>query len=171
MEPKIQKSQSTRSDPELDMEPVDMYVLFARLFADITREVEKSCGENGVKAVREGVRLFGEKRGKDIARRARLLGHSTDAEHYLSSYDMGRSDFFRSDNTVLPGSVEQTFDHCVFAETWMKDGDEKYGIHYCEMIDPAIAKGYNPCFSCNHDKHFFKDGRCHFLFEMETHQK
>ena len=155
------------SDPNLDLEPVDMYVLFARLFADITREVEKTCGEKGIEAVREGVRLFGEKRGKDIARRAKALGHENDAEHYLSSYDMGRSEFFHSEDIINKETVEQVFDKCVFARTWEEDGDQKYGIHYCQMIDPAIAKGYNPCFNCNHDKHFFKDGECHFLFEMD----
>ena len=72
------------SDPALELEPVNMYILFARLFADIAREVEKSCGEKGIQAVREGVRIFGEKRGQDIARRARLMGHQCDAEHYLS---------------------------------------------------------------------------------------
>lgn len=160
-----EKNQNT--DAELDMEPVDMYVLFARMFADITKEVEAACGSKGVEAVREGIRVFGERRGKDIARRAKALGHEADAEHYLSSYDMARSDFFHSDNDIKCKTVEQTFDHCVFAETWMKDGTEKYGIHYCEMIDPAIAAGYNPCFQCNHDKHFFKNGHCHFMFEMK----
>lgn len=159
------------SDPDLDLEPVDMYVLFARLFADITREVEKAFGDAGIQAVREGVRIFGEKRGKDIARRAKLLGHENDAEHYLSSYDMGRSDFFSSDNIIKEKSVEQVFTQCVFAKTWQEDGDERYGIHYCEMIDPAIAHGYNPCFACNHDKHFFKDGQCHFLFEMKQEEE
>ena len=28
------------TDPALELEPVNMYVLFARLFADIAREVE-----------------------------------------------------------------------------------------------------------------------------------
>ena len=35
------------------------------------------------------------------------------------------------------------------------------------MIDPSIAEGYNEKFKCTHDKHFFKDGCCHFLFEMK----
>lgn len=159
---------NTGSDPALELEPVNMYVLFARLFADIAREVEKTCGEEGIRAIREGVRIFGEKRGQDIARRAALMGHQCDARHYLSCYDMGRSDFFDSDDDVQEESVEQVFTKCVFAQTWEKDGDQKYGLHYCEVIDPAIAQGYNPCFHCLHDKHFFKDGQCHFLFEMKS---
>ena len=97
------------TDPALELEPVNMYVLFARLFADIAREVEKACGEEGIQAVREGVRIFGEKRGQDIARRAKLMGHQCDAEHYLSCYDMGRSDFFSSDDDIQKDTVEQVF--------------------------------------------------------------
>lgn len=155
------------SDAKLEMEPVNMYVLFARMFAHIMKQVEEKCGEEGVKAVREGVRQFGIERGEDIAKRAKAAGHDVDAMHYLSCYDMGRSDYFYSEDIVKEKTVEQVFTKCVFAETFMKDGMEKYGIHYCEMIDPAIAEGYNNCFKCTHDKHFFKDGQCHFLFEME----
>ena len=57
-------------DKDLELEPVDMYVLFAKMFSHITREVEKACGEEGVRAVREGVRQFGLERGR-ISRSAR----------------------------------------------------------------------------------------------------
>ena len=57
-------------DKDLELEPVDMYVLFAKMFSHITREVEKACGEEGVRAVREGVRQFGLERGRNIAERA-----------------------------------------------------------------------------------------------------
>lgn len=151
----------------LELEEVDMYVLFARMFSHITREVEKACGEEGVKAVREGVRQFGLERGRNIAARAKTMGHEVTPEFYLSCYDMGRSDYFTSEDKVSPEQVEQNFTDCVFANTWMKDHDEKYGIHYCEMIDPAIAEGYDENFECIHDKHFFKDGCCHFLFKKK----
>ena len=110
---------------------------------------------------------FGERRGRDIAHRAEVMGHDNDAEHYLSCYDMGRTDYFYSEDDVKSHSVEQMFTKCVFAKTWTDDGDEKYGIHYCQIIDPAIACGYNEHLKCTHDKHFFKDGQCHFLFEMQ----
>lgn len=155
-------------DKELELEEVNMYVLFTRMFADITREVEKTCGEEGIKAVREGVRQFGLARGKDIARRAKLMGHENDVTHYLSCYDMARSGHFSSDNDIKEKSIEQTFSKCIFAEQFTRDQNEKYGIHYCEIIDGAIAEGYNENFKCLHDKHFFKDSCCHFVFEMEN---
>ena len=149
-------------DKDLELEPVDMYVLFAKMFSHITREVEKACGEEGVRAVREGVRQFGLERGRNIAERAKAMGHENDAKSYLPCYDMGRSELFNSENDIREDSIE-----CIFAKQWMEDHDEAYGIHYCEMIDPSIAEGYNENFKCTHDKHFFKDGCCHFLFEMK----
>ena len=101
----------------LELEEVNMYVLFARMFAHITREVERACGEQGVAAVRAGVRSFGEERGRNIAARAAAQGHAPDAAHYLPCYDMGRSGYFHSEDSVSADSVEQCFDKCVFAET------------------------------------------------------
>ncbi len=164
-------SQPKNEQTPLELEEVNMYVLFARIFAHITREVERACGEQGVAAVRAGVRAFGEERGRNIAARAAAQGHAPDAQHYLSCYDMGRSGFFHSCDTVRDDCVEQDFDKCVFAETWMRDGCERWGIHYCEVIDPAIARGYHAAFCCEHDKHFFKDGRCHFKFTMQPEEE
>ncbi|MBR4461056.1 MAG: L-2-amino-thiazoline-4-carboxylic acid hydrolase [Erysipelotrichaceae bacterium] len=158
-------------DEKLELEEVDMYVLFARMFADITKEVEVRFGQEGLDAIREGVRQFGLKRGQNIAARAQAMGHEISPEFYLSCYDMGRSDYFTSDDKVSKERVEQDFTQCVFADTWTKDGTQKYGIHYCEMIDPAIAEGYCSNFKCIHDKHFFKDGMCHFVFEMDQKDK
>lgn len=47
---------------------------------------------------------------------------------------------------------------------------EEYGILYCQMIDPAIAKGYNPNFEVEHDKYLLKEGHCHFRFQMKDNQ-
>lgn len=159
-----------RKQEQLELEETNMYVLFARMFACIAREVEESCGEKGIEAVREGVRKFGEDRGRNIALRARQMGHEADLLHYLSCYDMGRSGYFSSDDRVGEEEVEQTFDRCVFAETWMEDHTEQWGIHYCEVIDPSIAHGYCGQMECCHDRHFFKDGQCHFLFRMKQEE-
>lgn len=155
-------------DEKLELQPVNMYILFAKMFAHIVREVEAACGEAGVKAVREGVKKFGEERGANIAERAKRMGHDVVPEYYLSCYDMGRSDYFHSEDTVEKYKVEQTFTRCIFAEQWIRDGNERYGIHYCEMIDPAIAHGFCKNLECIHDKQFFKDGYCHFLFREKN---
>ena len=59
------------------------------------------------------------------------------------------------------------FTGCVFAETWMAEGQEKYGRIYCENIDPAIAYGYNENLVCQHDKIMYDDKKCTFCFYMK----
>lgn len=151
---------------EKGYEYVSMYVMFAKLFAYMSKEIIDRFGEEGEEAIKKAVQLFGEERGRDIARRAFAKGAKNDVENYLASYDMGRSDHFEYEDTYGEDQVEQVFTRCIFADQWTKDGMEKYGALYCEIIDAAIAKGYNENFECIHDKHFFKDGICHFCFKM-----
>ena len=63
--------------------------------------------------------------------------------------------------------INQDFDRCVFAKTWMDAGEEKYGRIYCENIDPAICKGYNEDLECIHDHIMYKDHHCTFCFRMK----
>jgi hypothetical protein len=149
------------------LEPVSMYVIAAKLFGHVAKAVIDKYGEDAREVIKEGVRAFGEERGRDIARRAAAVGEPNEIENYLPNYDMGRSDLFEYVTINKEKEIEQNFTKCVFADQWQKDGMEQYGILYCEMIDPAIAKGFNPNLEVIHDKHFFKDGVCHFCFQMK----
>jgi hypothetical protein len=149
------------------LEPVSMYVIMAKLFAHVSKEVVDRFGEEGKETVMEGVRKFGEERGQDIARRAAAVGETNEIENYLTNYDMGRSELFEYENTYRENEIEQNFTKCIFAEQWEKDGMQEYGKLYCDMIDPAIARGFNPNLEVVHDKHFFEDGGCHFCFKMK----
>lgn len=150
------------------LEPVSPYTIMAKLFAHLSKAVVDRFGEEGKDAVREGVRAFGEERGRDIARRAAAVGQKNDIENYLPNYDMGRSDLFEYETEYHPLEIEQNFTRCAFGDQWKADGMEEYGILYCQMIDPAIAKGYNENFEVVHDKYLVKDGHCHFRFQMKT---
>ncbi|MHB8061302.1 MAG: L-2-amino-thiazoline-4-carboxylic acid hydrolase [Ruminiclostridium sp.] len=149
------------------LEPVSMYNIAARLFAHVAKAVIDEYGEEAREVIKEGVRALGEERGKDIARRAAAVGETNELENYLTNYDMGRSELFEYETIKKEAGIEQKFTKCVFADQWQKDGMEKYGVLYCEMIDPAIAKGFNSNLEVVHDKHFFKDGVCHFCFNMK----
>lgn len=148
-------------------EPVSMYVLFARMFSIIARRVEERLGDEGRKIMAQAVREFGEERGKDIARRARNKGNENDLQNYLVNYDMERSGLFGYENTYGEEEVRQVFDRCIFAETWMEEGQERYGRIYCENIDPSIAHGYNERLMCIHDKMMYDDHKCTFCFRMK----
>ncbi|QKS73160.1 L-2-amino-thiazoline-4-carboxylic acid hydrolase [Paenalkalicoccus suaedae] len=138
----------------------------AKLFASISKEVVTVYGEQGQDAIRQGVYTFGHSRGQGIAKRAAHLGLPNTIEHYLSNYDMERSDLFEVETSFHPNEIEQTFTVCPFGQQWKEDGTGEYGILYCQVIDPAIAKGYNEDFTVVHDEYVLKEGQCHFRFSL-----
>ncbi|WP_219837162.1 L-2-amino-thiazoline-4-carboxylic acid hydrolase [Paenibacillus sp. R14(2021)] len=164
-----QETNRTVNEDE-SLEPVSPYTIMAKLFAHVSKAVVDRFGEAGKDAVREGVRTFGEERGRDIARRAGVSGKPNDIENYLLHYDMGRSDLFEYETKYHPLEIEQNFTKCAFGDQWKKDGMQEYGILYCQMIDPAIAKGYNPNFEVVHDEYLLKEGNCHFRFQMKQEE-
>lgn len=149
-------------------DPVSWATLFCRLFAHVAKEVVDKFGEEGERAIKDGVWAFGEERGRNIAERARANGCTTDVHGYLPNYDMGRSDDFTAENRYGDNQVEQLFTQCGFADQWIQDGMEKYGKLYCDVIDPAIAKGYSEDLECIHDKRIYEDGVCTFCFRMRN---
>lgn len=153
------------------LEPVSMYNIAAKLFAYVAKAVIDKYGDEAREVIKEGVRALGEDRGKDIARRAAAIGETNEIQNYLTNYDMERSGLFQYKTLNKEDEIEQHFVKCVFADQWQKDGMEEYGILYCEAIDPAIAKGFNPKLEVIHDKHFFKDGECHFCFHMNKENR
>jgi len=151
---------------------VSIYTIMANLFAEIAQEVTGRFGAEGEEAIRQAVRSFGRKRGQTIAASVEKDGKEKGVGNYLPYYDMERSGLFKAENRLTEGQLEQDFSECIFAKTWMDAGMEKYGLFYCEEIDPAIARGYNPNFQCYHDKHFLKgDKHCRFIFRMEKDLK
>jgi hypothetical protein len=148
-----------------------IYALMAKLFAQVSKFFVDKYGEPGKDAIREGVRTFGEARGHGIAERAKYMGEPNTIENYLSNYDMGRSDLFEYESIFEPENIEQTFTKCPFGQQWADDDMHEYGILYCQMIDPAVAKGYNPAFEVEHDKYVLKDGFCHFNFKLPKNQE
>ena len=151
---------------------VSIDVIMARLFAYIAREVIDRFGSEGEAAIRAAVGKFGEDRGRVIAENVRAAGKETTADNYLPYYDMERSELFSATDKATKTKIDQEFSACIFAKAWQDLGMEKYGLLYCEEIDPAIARGYDPKFGCSHDRFLLKgDGCCRFSFEFEDCNK
>ncbi|MDR1487194.1 MAG: L-2-amino-thiazoline-4-carboxylic acid hydrolase [Deltaproteobacteria bacterium] len=148
-----------------------MVELFAKLFGFIAREVVETCGETGRGALVRAVERFGEERGQGIAQRAKLRGLSNTPENYLASYDMDRSSDFASVADIKDGELEQVFSRCAIARQFASDGLEQYGRLYCDNIDPALARGFNPDMECLHPEHFFDNGCCRFIFRIAKEKK
>lgn len=143
------------------------FARFSKMFAQIAKPVVDEFGEEGEKVIMRAVERYGNKRGAGIAQRARTNGLENTVENYLTNYDMGRSDLFEIETIYKENEVEQTFTHCPLGQQWVDDGTGKYGILYCRMIDPAIAKGYNKNFEVVHDEYVLREGQCHFQFQMK----
>ncbi len=154
-------------DRENKYEDTTIYGLMAKLFAQVSKAVVDTYGNKGKDAVREGVRTFGEERGNGIAERAALNNEKNTIDHYLSNYDMARSELFEIETDFHKNVIEQTFTKCPLGQQWADDDMHEYGILYCEMIDPAVAKGYNPNFEVEHDQYVLKEGVCHFNFKLK----
>ncbi|MFJ5763464.1 L-2-amino-thiazoline-4-carboxylic acid hydrolase [Neobacillus sp. NPDC093182] len=160
----------TKAQERAGIESITMFSIMAKLFAQVSKAVVDCFGEEGREVIMEAVRTFGEERGRNIAKRAAMAGEPNEIDHYLSNYDMGRSELFQYETLFHPKEIEQTFTKCAFAEQWIKDGMQEYGILYCQMIDPAIAKGFNRNFEVVHDQYILKEGVCHFRFQMKKEE-
>lgn len=110
-------------------EPVSMFVLFARFFSILAKNLEKEFGEKGLEILKQSVIDWGVARGKDIARRAAQRGQKNDLDAYLPNYDMERSELFGYDTEYGKDEINQDFDRCVFAKTWMDAGEDRYRSH------------------------------------------
>lgn len=150
------------------LKPVSIYTLFAQLFTAVAREVTNEFGEKGAEAVRRGVRNYGEMRGKHIARNAAADGKPNTLENYLPYYDMERSELFVYDTTMSEEMIDQKFYQCPFAAAFIKDNDQELGKLYCDEIDNAIAKGFNPNMQHDEITHLL-DGAssCHMTFQLK----
>lgn len=143
------------------------FALFAKLFAQITKAVVDTYGDEGEKAIEESIWEFGKKRGRGIAQRARVNGKDNTIDQYLTNYDMGRSDLFTIETVHKPEEIEQTFTVCPLGQQWADDDMHSYGIVYCRVIDDAIAHGFNNKFNVVHDQFVLKEGQCHFHFQLK----
>jgi hypothetical protein len=151
------------------LKPVSIYTITAKLFASVAQEVVAKFGEEGKQAIRDGVRKFGETRGKNIALNVEQAGLDKLLTNYLPYYDMERSELFVYDSEISEEKIEQKFHQCPFAEAWIEDGNQELGKLYCEEIDDAIAKGYDSNLQCiAHKRLLDGDQYCHLLFEYKN---
>lgn len=148
-------------------ENLTSFALFAKLFAQVTKAIVDVYGEQGEEVIRKSVWQFGQKRGQGIATRARVNDRENDVENYLASYDMKRSDLFEMSDDYHPNELEQYVTTCPLGQQWADDDTHQYGILYCQVIDNALAYGYNNKFDVIHDEYFLKTGTCHFRYQMK----
>ena len=115
----------------------------ARIFATLAREVIERFGDGGREAVIAAVREFGEERGRRMAERATSAGRDNTFAGYLLFSDLDTS-YHQMVPEFGEGKLTVTISYCPFAAACKEWGLSEYGKYFCQEIDAAIMRGYNP---------------------------
>ncbi len=117
--------------------------LLGELFATLAITVIEEFGEAGRNAVVRAVERFGEERGKRIAAVVRSAGRDLTFANFLIFTDLDTSDL-EMIPSLEDGELRLEISSCPFATACRDWGMGEAGRLYCEHVDAAIMRGYNP---------------------------
>jgi hypothetical protein len=148
---------------DVDIEQMGL-VHHALLFGWLAQETVQRYGDNGRAVIREGVRRYGEERGRRMAERARSIGRPLDLISYLV---FGEID--TSGNTWKIARKQPFLEvhalKCAWHEVWQQNDMLDVGGLYCLEVDDAIMHGFNPDFEFEVDATLSNDAPfCRFLY-------
>lgn len=118
----------------------------ALLFAWVAREAVALGGEQAaVPALRAAVRRYGEERGHRMALRAQQDGQPLSMAVYLSyrEWDVPAG-ALQQTGAPRGSALDAETRRCPWATVWQKEGLTEYGRYYCQEIDSALVRGFNP---------------------------
>ena len=118
----------------------------ALLFAWVAREAVALAGEQAAAPVlRAGVRRYGEERGHRMALRAQQDGQPLSMATYLSyrEWDVPAGEM-RQTGVPRGSDLYAETRRCPWATVWQKEGLTNFGRYYCQEIDSALVRGFNP---------------------------
>lgn len=140
----------------------------ALLFAWITREVIMRFGvEKGEVAIRKATRRYGEQRGQRMALRARADGRQLSMADFMVYGEWTPSDPSAMESeTVAEGPhIRVQVSRCPWSTVWSREGLLGFGRLYCQEIDHALVRGFNPDLRLDVNKTQTNDGEpCEFVF-------
>lgn len=141
----------------------------AILFGLIAREIFERMGKGaGDRALRAAVRRYGEQRGRRMALRALAHGDELGMTNFLA-YGEWRSGTGLGQNeiSVEGAHIHMVVPRCPWALTWMEEDLSTYGRLYCQEIDQALMRGFNPDLIIDVNKTQTNDGEpCDFLYHQ-----
>ncbi len=114
-----------------------------QLFATLAAEMIESCGEEGREAVVRAVERFGEERGRRLAELVKSEGREATFANFLIFNDLDTSDLAMVPS-LEEGELRLEISSCPFAAACEKWDLSEFGRLYCEHVDAAIMRGYNP---------------------------
>ncbi|MFX1317016.1 MAG: L-2-amino-thiazoline-4-carboxylic acid hydrolase [Promethearchaeota archaeon] len=127
-----------------DQYKLHFFDFFAKFFCILSEKVITRFGEQGKETIIEAIKKYGERRGKDIAKIVKSLGKELTLKNYYvyNTFDTRQTAKYKLN--IVEGNIEAIIRDCVFCNG-CKDWDMlEYGKIYCDYIDEAVLKGYNP---------------------------
>lgn len=118
----------------------------AILFALISRQAQQQLGEEaGQSAMRQAVRRYGEQRGRRMALRALKDGEPLSMTSFMT-YGEWRSKTGEAEQQASeePPDIHMLMPRCPWANAWVESGLLPFGRLYCQEIDHALIRGFNP---------------------------
>ncbi len=116
----------------------------ADLYWFVANRVIADLGEEGERAVRQGLREFGLAHGEAIRAAADASAEEIDLAAFIRHYDLPMARAWRGESTVTARQKDSIVTFCPMAEQWRARGGPEIGQIYCEEVDPAIREGYSP---------------------------
>ncbi len=137
----------------------------AILFAALAQQGIQRFGEEGLKAVFSGIRRYGEGRGQRMALYACMENQTPDLTGYLV---FGEID--TSENSLRIVKKDPYLEihalSCAWYTAWEKAGLMEFGRLYCQEIDCAVLRGFDPGFEFSVDGTLSNGAnQCRFLYK------
>jgi hypothetical protein len=139
----------------------------AVLFALIARQVFTTYGEvKSPPALRKAIRRYGEQRGRRMALRALANGDELTMTNYMV-YGEWRyvTDGGQSERVEAQADIRMLVACCPWMDAWTETELLPYGRYYCQEIDAALLRGFNPNLTIDVLKTLSNDSLpCEFIY-------
>ena len=116
----------------------------AMMFAFLSKYTIISKGEEGRKAIQEGMKRYGRERGARMAARARAAGDPVDL-WTNQAYGEWKPDYpgqMEFGNVHTEPTLVTYISKCAWCEAWKKYDILEYGREYCVNVDAAVYEGF-----------------------------
>ena len=127
---------------KMEMTARDHALLFAALAKSVIQEIGVEKGEP---LIRQGVREYGRQRGKRMALRAGKYGHALTMDNYFAygEWAVPKNEMHFKFVEKAP-HARMHICRCPWHETWKENRVLEFGKYFCQEIDEALVRGFNP---------------------------
>ena len=139
------------------------------IFWHVSRTTVDQLGDQGMEAVREGIRRYGAYRGQRLREEHQRNGIELNVENLMNHYDLGTQYSLNRERFVMNEKelVSEVYE-CPHFEVWKALGNMDVAVAYCEAFHPAMWCTYNPKMKLSMPKILTKgDNCCRFELKLE----